>query len=368
MKKHALSYLLICLIGLSSAYAQEPNQPSVRTDHPDSYTVVRGDTLWAISGRFLEDPWRWKEIWQGNTQITNPDLIYPGDVIRLIFVDGKPQLVVNSPAPVKTEIIVPPTPTRTSNHALKTVKLSPKIHSTPIKTAIPAIPLEKINKFLLDNRVVNVGALDAAPHVIAGQEGRVILSAGDNIYARGTFDTNTSSYGLYTKGQNYIDPDTEEVLGVQAIDLGAVNLQRLEGDIGTFTITRSTSEVRVGTRLMPNLERQITSNFLPTPPKNNVEGLIMTVEKGVSQAGRLDIIAINLGERENIQQGHVLAIYKRGKKIKDRFAQEDTSRSVVLPDERAGLVMVFQVFEKMSLAIVLEAEKGVVIRDLVRTP
>jgi nucleoid-associated protein YgaU len=371
MIKHALGYLIILLLSLSSTYAlsdEGQDQPALKADHPSSYTVVSGDTLWAIAGKFLKDPWRWKEVWQNNSQIANPDLIYPGDTIRLIMVNGKPQLTLNAD---ETSVLSNNTRSaraNTDNSSLKTIKLSPKIYVSTIRTAIPAIPLERINSFLLRNRVVDASLLTSAPHVLAGQEERVIMGAGDTIYARGDFPNTIASYGLYRKGQDYIDPETEEVLGAQAINVGAVNLRGLSGDTGTFTITRSTNEVRIGDRLLPSEERQISSTFIPTPPKNTVLGRIMNVETGVSQAGRLDIIAINLGRRESLEQGDILGIYKDGAKIRDRNAQKKTPRTITLPDERAGLVMVFQVFEKMSLAIVLEAERGVVLQDIVSNP
>ncbi len=370
MKKYALGYTITLLLGLSLSYSTIAQEPSLRSDRPDSYTVVQGDTLWDISQRFLEDAWRWKEIWQGNSQIANPDLIYPGDTIRLVFIDGKPQLVVNSDVPASQ----PTAPTNTyssptsSKKPLKTIKLSPKVHSSSIKTAIPAIPLDKINKFLLRNRVVEESVLSTAPHIIAGQESRVILSAGDTIYARGKFPQTISSYGIYRKGQSYIDPETKEVLGTQAIDVGAANIQALSKDVGTFSITRSTNEARIGDRLIPSAERQITSTFLPAPPQKTVKGTIMAVERGVSQAGKLEIVVINLGQRDALEPGNVLAIYKRGANIRDRFAQEKTPKAVELPNVEAGLMMVFEVFEKMSLAIILEAEKGAVIGDMITNP
>ncbi len=372
MKKTFLGGLILLLANvgaISPSLAQE--QLQLKADRPDNYTVVKGDTLWDISGRFLEDPWRWKEIWQGNSQIANPDLIYPGDLIRLIFVDGQPQLVINSAVTESENTLARNTNTFSgsyNNKPLKTIKLSPKVYSENIQTAIPAIPLESINTFLLRNRVVDVEQLKEAPHILAGQEKRVILSAGDNAYARGSFDRDVNSYGIYRMGQSYINPETKEVLGVQAIDIGAVGIRSIEGEVGSFTITRSTQEVRSGDRLLPNAQREITSTFFPTPPSAAVNGTIMNVEKGVSQAGKLDIIAVNLGAREKLQQGDILGIYKKGEKIRDRFAKSRTSRSLELPDERAGLVLVFEVFEKMSLAIVLEADRGVVLGDIVSNP
>ena len=289
MKSPLLSCIVIACLVLSiptSVYAQEQaqqkDQPQLKADRPNSYTVVKGDTLWDISTRFLEDPWRWKEIWQGNSQIANPDLIYPGDEIRLIFVAGKPQFVVNSNAPSTPSTNNSDRYSTTSDHnkPLKTVKLTPKIYSTGIKTAIPAIPLEKINAFLLRNRVVEADTLKKAAHVVAGQEKRVILSAGDSLYVRGDFSNEVNSYGLYRQGLRYHDPETSEIIGVQAVDIGAADLRSKTGDIGNFVVTRSTSEIRVGDRLLPILEREINSTFLPKPPENTVDGVIMSVEKG----------------------------------------------------------------------------------------
>lgn len=354
--------LMVVAVGFPVSYAKD--QPALRTDHPDSYTVVRGDTLWDISGRFLQDPWRWPEIWKKNPRIENPDLIYPGDVIHLIFIEGKPQLTVDGTASLRND-----RSTTYLSGELPTVKLSPKIRQTPIKTSIIAIPLEKIHKYLSRNRVVDVSALTQAPHVVAGQEKRIIMGAGDTMYARGNFvDQSASGYIVYRKGLEYKDPQTNELLGFQAVDIAAVSLRAVQDDIGTFTITRSTSEVRVGDYLLPAQERQITSRFLPVSPEHEVDGLIMTVETGVSQAGKYDIVAINTGRKQQVQQGHMLRIFKRGDRIKDRRTSDSVPEWITLPDIQAGLVMVFQVFEDMSLAIILEADRGVTIGDFVRTP
>ena len=372
LAKSYLKFPGICalLLGINS-FSVLAADPDLKTDRPESHTVVSGDTLWGISARFLEDPWRWKEIWQGNSQIANPDLIYPGDVIRLIFVDGKPQLVVNdTTSDISTEVteISPKNGDIGAKKQLKTVKLSPKVYATPLKKAIPTIPLEKINNFLSRNRVVEEQVLEKAPHILAAKDQRVILSAGLDVYARGNFVEGIDSYGIYRGGFRYIDPVTEEVLGIQAIDIGSANIKALQDDVATFAIVRSTNEVRIGDRLLPSAARKITASFTPEPVAVSKSGEIMAVERGVSQAGKLDIIAINLGEREGLSQGSLLGIFKKGKTIRDRNAQRRTSRKVDLPDERAGLVMVFQTFSKMSLGIILEAEHGVVLGDIVDKP
>jgi nucleoid-associated protein YgaU len=374
MKMSILRFTALLLLGLglglgNSYYAYAQEQPNVRVDSPNSHTVLNGDTLWSISAKFLEDPWRWKEIWQGNTQIANPNLIYPGDVITLIFVDGKPQLTVNNETsnnPISTAVMSPPS----HNGELITVKLSPKIRTEPIKTAIPVIPLERINTFLSANRIVEAGELESAPHIIAGQKKRILLGAGDLLYARGNFNSTNLHYGIYTKGKEYIDPETDEIIGVQAIALGKAKITDQTDDVGTFIITQSLREIRTdsGNRLLSNQAREITSTFLPNPPENEVTGTIVNTEGGLSQVGRLDVVTINLGREDGLKQGSLLGIYKVGGAISDKFAERKTPRDVELPNERAGLLMVFEAFKHMSFAIVLESEIGVIVNDKVGKP
>ena len=370
MKASILRYTALLWLSLGTtyyAYAQE--LPSVRADSPSSHTVVKGDTLWEISAKFLEDPWRWKEIWQDNSQIANPDLIYPGDVIQLVFVDGKPQLVVNNETRNHSNSTTS-TLASNNNGKLTTVKLSPKIRYEAIKTAIPAIPLERINAFLSANRIVEQGELDNAPHIIAGQKQRILLSTGDPLYARGSFNNTSGNYGIYSKGKEYIDPETKAVIGVQAINLGKVKMTNQTGDVGTFVVTQSLREIRTGggNRLLPNKEREITSIFLPNPPENEVTGTIINTEAGLSQVGRLDIVTLNLGREEGLKQGTILGIYKVGGTVKDPFAEKETPKSIELPNERAGLLMVFETFQHMSFAIVLESEVGIIVNDKVGNP
>ena len=344
------------------------DQPTIKASGPTSHIVLQGDTLWDIAGKFLEDPWRWKEIWHGNSQIANPDLIYPGDTISLSMVDGKPVLSIENDSSQRKSTRYPPAKIQSGD--LLTVRLSPRIYSEPIKTAIPAIPLEKINAFLSRNRIVEPGDLENAPYTIAGQKQRLILGAGDTLYARGRFNGSTVNYGIYSKGKEYFEPETDEVIAVQAIALGAAKMIAQDGDIGTFTITRSVQEVRAdgGNRLLPNQQREIVSSFLPNPPKNQVTGTIVNTESGLSQVGRLDIVTINLGREDGIEQGNILGIYELGGVIKDRLASDEASRIIDLPDERAGLIMVFETFKRMSFAIVLESEAGVIVNDIVGNP
>ncbi len=351
MKITALSIIanLVFSVACHLAVAQDV----FRDDLPERYTVQKGDTLWDISSKFLTMPWLWPEIWHVNPQIEHPHLIFPGDAIRLVYIDGKPRLTVDR--------IYKASPSSSG-------KLSPQIRVSPVEDAIPAIPLDQINNWLSNNRVVEPGILEASPYVVAGQEKRIILGAGDRLFGRGDFPGNIPSYGIYRKGHNYIDPDTKELLGIQAIDKGSASMRALDGDIATLFVTRSTGDLRIGDSILPIEERQIETTFFPSEPESPIEGKIISVEAGVSQVGMLDVVAVNRGERDKIKPGNILAVYKRGEQVTDRLARKSKSKEITLPDEQAGIMMVFQTFDKMSLALVLKADRGSRVGDYARSP
>lgn len=338
MKKALLGIVAACTFTMLALAAEPP----FNEDVPDKYTVKKGDTLWDISEFFLRDPWLWPEIWYVNPQIRNPHLIYPGDIISLVYIDGRPRLTLQRG---------------------RDIKLSPEVKVLPHADAIPALPLDIINNFLSRNRLVTQEEIDGAPYVVAGYEKRLLSGSGDNFYARGQFDE-TPAYGLYRIGEPYVDPETDELLGIRAQDVGSAKLKTVEGDIGTLLASRTVEEVRVGERLFPHEERRLESTFYPSAPESDVEGVIMAVEGGISQVGHLDVVAINRGEREGLTEGSVLAIFKRGETITDKVAKE----KITLPHERAGLLMIFRTFEKMSYGLVLNAERPLAVNDIVENP
>lgn len=315
-----------------------------RDDVPERYTVKKGDTLWDISGQFLRDPWLWPEIWQANPQIENPHLIYPGDVISLVYIDGKPYLTLNRDS--------------------RTVVLTPSVKVIPHESAIPAIPLEAITSFMSRTRVVQPGELEAAPYVLAGHEKRLVSGLGDDFYVRGELTSGIDFYGIYRKRDPYFDPETEEMLGIKAEDIGSGQLKTTENGISTFGATRSEREIRAGDRLLPQEERRLDPTFFPQPPEADIDGLIIDVEGGVTQVGYLDVVALNRGERDGLTDGTLLAIHKAGETVRDRV----TGEMVELPSERAGMLMVFRTFEKMSFGLVLNADRPLAVDDHVRNP
>lgn len=340
MKKIVLGFILLMSAAIST---QGAHHQLLNEDIPDQYQVEKGDTLWDISAIFLRDPWMWPEIWYANQQIANPHLIYPGDLISLVYIDGKPRLQVN----------------RSREH-----KLSPQIRSLDHQQAIAALPLDIIDNFLSRTRVTSSAELNAAPYVLGGYERRLLMGMGDDFYARGDFTDNQLNYGIYRRGDAYIEPSTGEILGLRAEDVGSAKVKAVKDSVATLGATRSVGEIRVKDRLLSREERSLASTFYPRAPKDNIAGVVLNVEGGVRNAGALDVVALNRGDRDGLQAGDTLAIYKEGEMVKDRIADE----RIRLPDERIGLLMVFYTYEKMSFGLVMQADRQLDIGDLVRNP
>ena len=348
--RHLLAALVVfaCSMGLISiAFAQNAQ---FREPIPDTYTVVKGDTLWDISATFLQNPWYWPEIWHVNTQIENPHLIYPGDVLRLVYIDGQPRITLDNSGRLQ--------------------KLEPKARIISQGEAIPTISLDNINSFLSRSRIVAEEELKLAPYVVQGSDNHLLVGAGDRVYIRNSGERDSTGveqyavYGIYRRGDKFLDPETNEDLGVQAIDIGSGKIQRINEEVATMAVERTTEEVRIGDRLLRQEERPIDSTFFPSAPKENITGTIIAVESGVNQVGDRSVVVINRGTREGMTPGNVLAIYKRGGVVRDQVR----GGKVKLPDERAGLLMVFRSFEKVSLAVVLEASRGLSVNDIVTNP
>lgn len=340
-----MALALCCALALLLALWSTSTFGQVRDDAPQSYVVKKGDTLWGIADMFLAEPWRWPEVWDVNPQVDNPHLIYPGDTLYLSYVDGKPRL---------------------SLQRGRNVKLQPDMRVTPLDLAIPVIPLDEIGAFLRAHRVLDGDELNSAGYIIAGGQEHLITANGDRVYARGNLPIDERFYGIYRPGEVYRDPITEEVLGYQAEDIGnAQAVSSLKDPVVELEITRTTEEVRINDRLLPQEERILDATFQPRAPSVDLHNAFMiAVDGGVSQIGTTDIVVINRGAREGLEIGNVLAIYQNGGIIFDEIAREN----VQLPDARAGLCMVFEVAERASYAIVLKANRPLKVMDKVKNP
>jgi len=327
-------------LGINS-YAQD--RSILNDSFPDRYTVVEGDTLWDISGKFLRDPWRWPEVWQGNPQVENPDLIFPGDVLVMTFVDGRPVL---------------------KGLRRETVKLSPSARASRYGDAIPLIDPAAIDPYINSPLVTDANEMKSAPYVVDGYNSRLILGKSDQFYARGIEDFEVKKYRIFKPGRHFVDPVSGESLGWEANHLGDATMVK-EGDPAKFTITTAYEDINIRDRLRPILVEQAAPFFAPKPPANaDIRGVILDTPNKATELGALSIIAVNLGEREGVRSGDVLRIRSQKTPRKDPF----TGEKFFIPEENIGLALVFRTFEKVSYAIVTDSSRQVTPGDVLVSP
>ncbi|MFK5914610.1 MAG: LysM peptidoglycan-binding domain-containing protein [Woeseiaceae bacterium] len=343
----------------------------VTPNYPERYVVVKGDTLWDISKRFLKSPWLWPSVWHINPGIRNPHLIYPGDIIVMFIVDGKPYITLDGQAGVQ------PQRTASSNSTIKrvpvkpglrVVKLSPSSRISGIHKAISTIPMGAIRPFLDRPRVVTEEQLEDAPYIVSSYEEHLISGTGNRVYARDIIKP-LNNYNIVRPGKEYIDPETDDVLGYEAVYLADARLIKLgkdEDELATLVVTKALREVLNNDVLIPHENREQMFQFTPRAPQTEVKGQIMGVYNGVSQIGQYMVVALNRGEEAGLAPGHVLKVMKKGAEVSD--SRIFFFSSVELPDERAGIMMVFKTYKKMSYALIMEATRVMHINDRFENP
>ncbi len=327
---------------------------------PDTYTVKRGDTLWDISKLFLKSPWRWPELWGMNLQqIRNPHLIYPGQMLYLDKSNGRARLRMGQAV-----------------GGDGTVKLSPRIRSEALGDgAIASIPFNLIEPFLNEAIIFQGNELEAAPRIVAAQEGRVLLSRGETAYVRGELGRDRV-FRIFREAKPLKDPGTGLILGYEAAYVGAAEYVR-QGETragadgkpeivpATFVITSTRQEANVGDRLSPVPAREF-SNYAPHAPAAALSGQIVSIYGDSLSAGQNQIVSLNRGATDGMERGHVLALWSAGAKVIDRT---DAARAnLTLPDERHGLLFVFRVFDRMSYALILSVKDPVKAGDRFTQP
>ncbi|MFK7815438.1 MAG: LysM peptidoglycan-binding domain-containing protein [Gammaproteobacteria bacterium] len=327
----------------------DPQQHNVefKASAPEQYTVVKGDTLWDLSNRFLVQPWYWPEIWYLNPQINNPHLIYPGDVISIFYVGGKPYLTVGD--------------------GPRVTKLSPKVRSSDLDDESYGIAIPAIQQFIIRPRVVSEETLDAAPYILSSIEERLAFGAGDRVYARGFNGEPQGQYTIFRKGEALYDPKSEELLGFEAIIVGDGEIIR-SGDPATFDLTQTKREALRGDRLLPVDFGEIDTEFVPHAPPEGTHGHVISLYDAISQVGSFQVITVSLGERNGIEKGHVLDINQAGRVVADPFEKPGSLIDVELPEESAGRALVFRTFEKVSYALIMEASRSIQEGDSATSP
>lgn len=378
MLKKALSVVAVLLIAASTCAAG----PEVRSDHPDTYVVKKGDTLWDISGMFLKNPWYWPEIWQANPQIANPHLIYPGDAISLVYIDGEPRLMVNGEAP----------------------EVAPKARDDGASEAIPPLPLSSIRQFLSRPRVLSEEEWQSAPYFAAVEENRIVGHAYQLGYAR-RFEgelkvgqqfaimrptvvyTDVPAGWFWQKDKRKVESRSwqasdqwhwslrewvsergAETLGHEVVEIGMATVSVL-GDPATLYVTYSEMEVRRGDLLLPVEEAPYPLNFYPHAPANTaIDARVIGLTGGFDRAGPNDVIVLSRGAQDGVEVGEVYSIYQPGEVVHDEVAYPKGSyraffnphdKKVKLPDEFNGHVMVFRTFDRISYGLVMNGVKPI---------
>lgn len=346
--KRTISTALVTLaltLGASTLTAQELTRAALNDSFPDRYTVVKGDTLWDISGQFLRDPWRWPEVWQGNPQVENPDLIFPGDVLVMTFVNGRPVL---------------------RSLRRETVKLSPTARPSGFGDAIPLIDPAAISAYINAPLVTDEDEMKKAGYIVDGIDGRLVFGKYDQFYARSIEGAPLpgDSYTLFRPGRHFVNPLTGESLGYEAIHVGDADMLK-PGDPARLTITRSYDDVNVRDRLRPVIKSTAMPFFSPKAPENDdVRGVILENLNRATELGALSVVAITLGERDDIEAGDVLRIKSQKMKKKDPI----TGGAYYIPEESIGLALVFRTFEKVSYALITDSSQHVTPGDALVSP
>jgi LysM domain len=340
---------------------------------PDNYTVKRGDTLWAISGLFLKQPWRWPELWGMNLdEIRNPHLIYPGQQLVLDKSSGRAVLRARAGA-----------------GGLPTVKVSPRTRFENLAdAAIPTLPAHLLEPFLAEPILVDEAAHLNAPRLVGSESERIVFANGDRVYARATQAQDLSMakdaptrYRIYRNATPLKDPNTGQILAYEAQYLGAADIVRGESTRNTtkngkpivelvpatFDIVSNKEEMRAGDRLLPEPKRQFQT-YTPRAPGKVIEGVrVMSIYgDAVSRTGQNAVISLNKGAADGLEVGHVLAIIKDGLTVIDSTVSP--RQEIKLPDERNGLAMVFRTFDKVSYALILQVSDAVKVGDRLLNP
>jgi hypothetical protein len=332
--------------------------PVLAANAPDSYVVKRGDTLWGIAKLFLRDPWYWPEIWQVNPQVQNPHLIYPGDTLHLVYVDGRPRVLLQPGL-------------QRGNGA----RVLPRVRSQTLEAAVTTIPYETVAAFMSKPSVLEKAQIKAAPYVLATRDSHVIMSEGNTVYARGFSQPVEmgAHFNLVRVGEPLRDPDDNRILGYNGVFTGAGHVTRI-GDPATLIMTESTRETYPGDKLFPG-DVDVPLDFIPSPPRMNVDGRIMAVSDGVSVIGQYEVVVINRGGRDGLAPGNVLAVFSASDPVYDNskkgFVHPTSTlfaKKVNLPDERTGTFMVFKTFDRMSYGLIMEAKDVIRVADKVESP
>lgn len=342
---------------------------TLKAGHPESYVVKKGDTLWDISAAFLNDPWKWPRLWDVNPQIANPHLIYPGDELTLVFIDGQPRLVRNG---------------ATVDRAKPHVKKSPEGRVIAKSNAIPAVDLALIEQYLVQNRVVEAAWFAEQPMVLAGESPSRHHIVGDVIYIDAKLPMN-QKYGVYERGREFFNKTSGEALGQEAI-LSSTGQVIESGKVSKIKLLTNFRETKAGLRVLPmESDSLMSAYFTPKPAELTTPALVLATESNLREAGKLNVVYIDKGTQDGVEPGVVFSIYRGGEVIvinndgmpipavertayDNLMASVSSDRAIQMPDVYHGKLLVFKVFDKVSLGLIVSTERPVRVDDKLIAP
>jgi LysM repeat protein len=337
----AIAAITCCLLLATQSQAQ--------SEETTRYTVVEGDTLWGIASNYLNNPWSWTDLWQQNSQIENPNLIFPGDV--LIISSDSIRLIPNK--------------------RLSVNKLTPQIRATPAY-AITTIESSVIMPYITQSIIVEPELLESAAYVLQGIDGKIILGKDSHIYVKGLEPSNATEYMIFKNGRvisdktavNLYSNSTGKVYGTEGVHLGMARMIQREGDIAELEIIKASLAIHPGDRVVPIEKPTELPRYFPRRPDTQIDSRILSIPKGLDEAGRWDVVIISGGETDGLEEGHVLQVLSVRGKIRDPI----TSKIVTLPEKRIGNLMVFKTYEEVSYALLMETSFAVKVGDHAITP
>lgn len=396
--RFAVSTLVATSLALSMPV---PFAAELAPDAPETYVVRSGDTLWDIAGRFLNDPWNWSQVWQANSGVGDPNLIYPGDVLQLTMVDGRPRVGVSRSGRPGG-----------SHGGMRVVKLTPQVKSSSLAESVPTIQISDVSPFLTQPYVADSDDLKRASYVVGFPDEHIVAGVHDSIYVRRITSNSQANFQILRPGNELRDPDSNELLGYEAAFIANARLERT-GDPAKLQVTRMEREVSIGDRVVPGTSERPLENFFPHPAPDGTRGRILSVLNGVSQIGPNDVVVINRGARDRMEVGHVFEVFVGGTKERDqvrggsfdpnwrhesplstefwfgrdyerkgwRGNEPEGLESFPLhasfrrqnaqyfkPFEQSGLLMIFRTFDRVSFALVLKANRFINVGDWIAPP
>ena len=334
-------------------------------DAPERYVVKAGDTLWSLAGQYLADPWSWSELWHAGAGIDNPNRIYPGDVLTLVRdANGQPMLIRAAAEPAPDG---------------ETVRLSPQMRAQTLQDAIATIPYDMIAAFMSKPTLMPADGAEKLPYVVGFDHDRLAGAIGSRVYVRGLESESGDRFALVHVGEKIRDPASSKVIGYQAVYTGSARLDEpAKGRHGVARLTLITSarETLPGDRVVAE-KQESRLDFTPHLPAQPVDARIASVIDGVSAIGQYQVILLNQGHRAGLEPGHILTLWHEpgslvdhgpGGPTHDSGLSSALRRSVSLPAETAGSLLVFRTFADASYALILETNSELRVGDHARTP